>query len=125
MSLLAKLGSHVSSALHNIVFSLPSSGNKTAADAFNATASAIASAVEGASRGQGGANENGNGNGMSHQELVDMLEPGEAKAIVAGVGAPSFFGSGYGIALIIVVSLPEQNGQRGCSRVSSGTLVFE
>ena len=97
MSVLATVGSYVSSLLHQVVFGFPSPSNAT----LSGTA-----ADNGTFLGYDGENGVDLFAEMSsaRKEIVDQMEPGEARALVAGIGPPSFFGSGYGIVLVIMVS---------------------
>jgi hypothetical protein len=85
MPILATLGARVSNALHRVVFSFPSPHN----------ASDDADAAPSVEEGRPYAS-------MSALEQA-ILEPGEPRALAGGIGPLSFAGSGYGIALVLMV----------------------
>ena len=97
MPVLATVGTYVSSLLHQVVFGFPSPSNETVTStAGDHVAAAAVTAL-------GGGPEVYDID-AARKELVDMMEPGEARALMAGIGPPSFFGSGYGIVLVFMVS---------------------
>lgn len=98
--MLATVGTYVSSLLHQVVFGFPSSSNET-------TSTTVGDHVASASiEAMGGDGMDGFSDmSAARRELVDLMEPGEARALMAGIGPPSFFGSGYGVVLVLMVSL--------------------
>lgn len=84
MSLLADIGERISLWLHEVIYSMPSPANHTE--------STGKTAMDGSSGGG--------------QQLHDLIqEPGEPKALAGGIGPLSFAGSGYGIMLVVTVSV--------------------
>jgi hypothetical protein len=82
MPLLSKFGVRVSQWLHEAIFSMPSPDHDT---------------------NPGMAEVNDLGGRSTLADLID--EPGEPRAIAGGIGPLSFAGSGYGITLVLTVSL--------------------
>ena len=81
MPILSQFGQKISEALHTAIYSMPSPDNHHDLDM----------ATDDLSRGT---------------TLSDYIEePGEPKAIAGGIGPLSFAGSGYGIMLVLTVSI--------------------
>ena len=87
---LQQLGNHFSTILHHLVYSFPSP-NST-----NASATAYEPV-------RGAKDDGGHGGLSGLQEMI--TEPGEPRALAGGVGPLSFVGSGYGVTLVLMVSV--------------------
>lgn len=83
MPLISRLGERVSHWLHEAIFSMPSPDNHATPGMADSNDLSVKSPLS---------------------ELID--EPGEPRAIAGGIGPLSFAGSGYGITLVLTVSLP-------------------
>ncbi|WWD19129.1 hypothetical protein CI109_103587 [Kwoniella shandongensis] len=82
MPIFARIGDRLSRVLHHVIFSFPSPSNETYP-------------VH-----EGGA---GSGKMSALDEMIN--EPGETRALAAGVGPMSFAGSGYGVMLVLMAIL--------------------
>lgn len=94
MPLLARVGNHFSQLLHHLIYSFPSPHNGTELEWD-----------DGNDVGYGDAT-NSTGANTTMRIAKFLAEPGEDKAFAQGVGPLSFFGSGYGVTLVLIVSGP-------------------
>ena len=82
MPILSEVGQRISLWLHEVIYSMPSPGNRT----LNV-----------------GVTPNDDAEDI-HARLADLIEErGETKALAGGIGPMSFAGSGYGFMLVITV----------------------
>ncbi|KAK8854727.1 hypothetical protein IAR55_003466 [Kwoniella newhampshirensis] len=82
MPVFARIGDRLSHMLHHVIFSFPSPGNETELVHDRGSRVAKMSAFD---------------------EMIN--EPGETRALAAGVGPMSFAGSGYGVMLVLMAIL--------------------
>lgn len=81
MPILSQFGQRISEALHTAIYSMPTPEDHH----------------------ESGMTSSSMGGGTALSDLIE--EPGEPKALAGGIGPLSFAGSGYGIMLVLTVSL--------------------
>lgn len=94
MPLLARVGNQFSQLLHHLIYSFPSPDNGTLLEWDDDNPTGAANSTDG---------------NTTMRIARYLAEPGEDKAFAQGVGPLSFFGSGYGVMLVLIVrlALPE------------------
>lgn len=89
---LAALSSRFSSLLHTVIFSFPTPSNTTAVDQLSAAELQVM--------------EDQAGKDAIFPAVARMVQqPSEHRAMAAGIGPLTFVGSGYGVMLVVMVSL--------------------